>query len=456
MIRFLVAILFLFVSLFASDNETILKRANEYMQSKEQSDVFRAYNDYKNLYIRSTIENDLDLKAESLRGIVESGNILHIDVSNYAIELEKTKPQDKPKKSDKKQAVQIQPLHKLQSVKWDKEKLILKFDKPISNEQVEALTLHESAKRRYRYIFDINSAMMTSSHNISKHGIDAIKLAQYSPQSLRLVIENSSEIEVKWSFENVFVFIMFKPDVEKTTQTAAVKPSVEKAVDKDKIIVLDPGHGGDDPGAISNGYREKDIVFSVASELNKILKSRGYRVYMTRDSDVFVKLSQRTKFANDKNAHIFVSIHANAVDGKNKSDINGIESFFLSPSRSERAKRVAAKENSADISEMNIYGKDSYLNLLNHHNILASNKLAIDLQRGMLGAVNQKYKGVNDNGVKEGPFWVLVGAQMPSVLVEVGFLTNQTEANRLSDAGYRKALSYGLADGIERYFANCQ
>ncbi|MDX9756992.1 MAG: N-acetylmuramoyl-L-alanine amidase, partial [Sulfurimonas sp.] len=151
-----------------------------------------------------------------------------------------------------------------------------------------------------------------------------------------------------------------------------------------------------------------------------------------------------------------VSIHANAVEEKNANNIQGIECFFLSPSRSERAKNAAAAENSADMSDMNMYGKDSYLNLLNHHNILASNKLAIDLQRGMLGEVNKKYKDVNDNGVKEGPFWVLVGAQMPSVLVEVGFLSHPQEGKRLGEDPYRKTLAKGLADGIERYFANCK
>ena len=126
----------------------------------------------------------------------------------------------------------------------------------------------------------------------------------------------------------------------------------------------------------------------------------------------------------------------------------------MSPSRSSRAKRVAAKENSADLSDMNRYGKSSYLNLLNHRNILASNKLAIDLQRGMLGSLNKKYKKVKDGGVREGPFWVLVGAQMPSVLVEVGFMTHPRESSRLATSQYKKTMARGMADGIERYFAN--
>jgi len=224
-----------------------------------------------------------------------------------------------------------------------------------------------------------------------------------------------------------------------------------------KKIVIDPGHGGTDPGAIGhNGYREKIVVFTISQELIRILKSRGHTVYLTRNDDTFVKLSKRTEFANDKKADIFVSIHANAVPNGNAHEVHGIECYFLSPSRSERAKKAAAQENSADMSDMNIYGKDSYLNLLNHHNIVASNKLAIDLQRGMLGALNPKYKDVRDSGVKEGPFWVLVGAQMPSVLVEVGFLSHPKEATRLVDKEYVKTMAKGMADGIERYFVNNQ
>jgi N-acetylmuramoyl-L-alanine amidase len=219
--------------------------------------------------------------------------------------------------------------------------------------------------------------------------------------------------------------------------------------------VIDAGHGGKDPGAVGyKKHQEKVVVLRIAQKLKKLLVSRGYRVYMTRDTDKFIKLSRRTKYANEKNADIFVSIHANAVDKKTALKAQGIECYFLSPSRSKRAKRVAAKENVADLTEMNIYGKSSYLNLLNHRNILASNKLAIDLQRGMLGALNKKYKNVKDGGVREGPFWVLVGAQMPSVLIEVGFMTHPTEAKRLSTTKYRDTMARGMADGIERYFAN--
>ena len=196
------------------------------------------------------------------------------------------------------------------------------------------------------------------------------------------------------------------------------------------------------------------VVIGIAKRVKKILKARGYTVYMTRDDDTFVKLSQRTKFANRKGADIFISIHANAVGKKDADKVHGIECYFLSKSRTSRAKKVAAKENSSDMSDMNFYGKESFLNTLSSHNIVASNKLAIDLQRSILGTLKSHYKNIYDAGVREGPFWVLVGAQMPSVLVEVGFITHPMEAKRLVNQRYQQRLANGLANGVERYFQN--
>ncbi len=451
MIKLLLLSFLLFISLEASNSSEILKRANKYMQSNTQSDTFRAYNDYKNLYLRSAVDNDLDLKMKSLDGIVKSGNRLHIDVSRYTDEHKKLlskssyhKPEPKAMKKTKHiENVHIEPLHRLESISWKENLLLLTFNKPLNDKQIKYFTLHDKSKSKYRYVFDIKTSMLISSQSIKKAGIDRIKIAQFDPKTLRLVIENSSKLEIKQGID------------EKTLQINFVLKTLPVKRERDKVIVIDPGHGGKDPGAVGyRKYREKIVVFKIAKELSTLLKSRGYKVYMTRDSEKFVKLSQRTKYANEKKADIFISIHANAVDGKNAKNVHGIECYFLSPTRSERAKKVAAKENSADMSDMNMYGKNSYLNLLNHHNILASNKLAIDLQRGMLGELNKKYKNVKDGGVREGPFWVLVGAQMPSVLVEVGFISHPMEAKRLVDDNYRKTMAKGLADGIERYFAN--
>ncbi len=456
----LVVVLFIFVlSLHALSDAQIIKRANDFMKLSNKSNHFRAYNDYKNLYLRSIMSQDNKLRVISLKGIVNSGKKLHIDISSYRDELNNFKlihPQVKKKikqiKPDKKEkAILINSSHKLESINFQGNDLILKFDKKLKSKQVNYFTLYDPKKEKYKYVFDIHASMLIQSKTLRKDGIKRIKLAQFKPNTIRLVIQNNSKLKINFKKKAKLLIVQIKHQLKKKKE----KVLIPLRLNKNKIIVIDAGHGGKDPGAIGyKKYREKIVVFQVAKELKRILKSRGYKVYMTRDRDKYVKLSHRTKYANKKNADIFVSIHANAVAKKNAHKVQGIECYFLSKSKSSRAKKVAAKENSSDLSDMNFYGKQSFLNTLNSHNIVASNKLAIDLQRGMLGALKKSYKNVNDGGVREGPFWVLVGAQMPSVLVEIGFMTHPTEAKRLVSSKYQKKLAYGLANGIERYFLN--
>ena len=464
MLRSAFLLLAFVISLSAISDSEILKRADGFMKTSNKSDQFRAYNDYKNLYLRALMDEDDKLRLNALKGIVNSGKKLHIDVSQYSQELSKSKPKTsykapKPKanpKSKSKKKIKIKSSHKLKSVRWKNDRLVLRFDKKLRNNQINYFTLYDPKKKKYRYVFDIHASMLTESQNLRKDNIGRIKLAQFDPSTLRLVVENSTKLSVRFKIDNSQLLVNMK---HTSTDLSKVIPRDKivspKRLDRNKEVVIDSGHGGRDPGAVGHKrYREKIRVLQIARELKSILKSRGFKVHMTRDRDRFVKLSKRTKYANKKNADIFISIHANAVGKKNAKKVHGIECYFLSNSRSQRAKDVAAKENSADMSDMSFYGKQSFLNTLNSHNIVASNKLAIDLQRGMLASLKKSYKNVKDGGVREGPFWVLVGAQMPSVLVEVGFITHPTEARRLVNSKYQKKLALGLANGVERYFLN--
>ncbi len=148
-----------------------------------------------------------------------------------------------------------------------------------------------------------------------------------------------------------------------------------------------------------------------------------------------------------------MSLHANAAHKSRVKKARGIETFFLSPARSERAKRVAAKENKSDVRKMSGATKQVFLESLNRPRITASHKLSIDIQRNMLFSVRKQYKDVVDGGVREGPFWVLVGAQMPSVLIEIGYITHPVEGKRLFNKRYQKNLALGIANGIDSYFA---
>jgi len=185
-----------------------------------------------------------------------------------------------------------------------------------------------------------------------------------------------------------------------------------------------------------------------------VLKQRGYKVFYTRQKDIFINLRDRTSVANDKNADLFISLHANAAPNEAKKlSMKGLETFFLSPDRSERSKNVAALENQSDMEEMDFYSKEAFLNVFNREKIVLSNKAAIDIQSGMLKTVKKKYD-VDDGGVREAPFWVLVGATMPSVLIELGYISNPEESDKMFNPQYQRLLVDGMSDGIDNYFIN--
>ena len=208
MFRLLLLLLVFALSLSALSDKEIVKRANGFMKSSNKSNYFRAYNDYKNLYLRSIMLEDEKLKITALNGIVKSGKKLHIDVSQYSNELAALKPKSvyhkpikKPtiKKSTKGKKVKVTSSHKLKSVSFVNDELILAFDKELHTKQINYFTLYDPKKRQYRYVFDIHASMQSSSQTIRKKGIKRIKLAQYKPNTLRLVIEDNRRLKVKFS-----------------------------------------------------------------------------------------------------------------------------------------------------------------------------------------------------------------------------------------------------------------
>lgn len=319
-----------------------------------------------------------------------------------------------------------------------------------------------------RYVYDINAQLLGSAKVFDFQDNASIKIAQNSKDKVRLVISlpKSAKIDLdinkkrasfripnlKKQSDNVSIASLFDRRSTQNVESKINQSQKRTTTNKNKIIVVDPGHGGKDCGAIGiEKVCEKTIVLKVAKYLNDELKKRGYKVFMSRQKDVFIGLRQRTSFANNKNADLFISIHANAI-AENKAKFEGVESYFLSTARSERAKKVAALENKDDTEGMNYFSKQSFLNTLNTQRIVASNKLAIDIQYGMLQSLRGKYQQVIDGGVREGPFWVLVGALMPSVLLEVGYITHPKEGKRINQSAYQKALAIGIADGIDGYF----
>ncbi|WP_129074223.1 N-acetylmuramoyl-L-alanine amidase family protein [Helicobacter pylori] len=230
--------------------------------------------------------------------------------------------------------------------------------------------------------------------------------------------------------------------------------SIKTKRKKHKKIVLDAGHGGKDCGAMSaNLVCEKDIVLEVVKFLHKELKKRGYSVLLTRDKDIYIDLVARTELANKKSADLFISVHANSIPKRSTSNAHGIETYFLSTARSERARKVAEQENKDDVNLMDYFSRSLFLNSLNTQRLIVSNKLAIDVQYGMLQSVRKNYPDVVDGGVREGPFWVLAGALMPSILIEIGYNSHAIESKRIQSKPYQKILAKGIADGIDSFFS---
>lgn len=214
-----------------------------------------------------------------------------------------------------------------------------------------------------------------------------------------------------------------------------------------KRIVIDPGHGGKDPGAIGcSGTHEKKIVLSISKKVAKILRDKGYEVILTRNSDEYLQLEERTAIANTNRADLFVSIHANAARSK---QAHGIETYYLSLATDENSVRVAARENatsSRKMSDLQLILQD----LMTTSKVNESTLLAGYVQESMITQVGEQFK-VKDLGVKRAPFFVLIGAEMPCLLVETGFMSNPDEEKRLRSDTYQNHLAESIAAGVEKY-----
>ncbi len=212
-------------------------------------------------------------------------------------------------------------------------------------------------------------------------------------------------------------------------------------------IMIDAGHGGKDPGAQGlYGINEKDINLKFAKELGALLRKRGFKVLYTRTTDVFIPLEKRTALANKNKADLFVSIHCNAHSDQRSS---GIETYSLNLASSKRAVGVAARENSVDprkISDLQFILTDLMLN----SKMRESRDLASSVQNQTVKNIRNKYS-IHDRGIQEAPFYVLMGAKMPSILVELGYITNPEDAKHLKSSAYMRRLTEGLADGIGAY-----
>lgn len=284
--------------------------------------------------------------------------------------------------------------------------------------------------------------------DISKDG-SAAKMASIHP--VQEPVKTSGEDEVKKGTarpENGFKKV---PKWSKSQMSDDVPSIAAQLSLKVSRIVVDAGHGGKDPGAKGpGGLQEKDFTLVIAKALARRLRLEGFDVYLTRDSDVFLTLEERTAFANKKRADLFISIHINASDD---SSAQGIETYFLNLTTDSSAIEVAARENattSKSISDLQLIINDLMLN----SKINESCRFANCVQKSIISSVLATDYTGKDFGVKQAPFYVLLGAQMPAILCELGFITNNADSSLLQSDAYQATLIDGIAKGINKYIMN--
>ncbi|MCB4760045.1 MAG: N-acetylmuramoyl-L-alanine amidase [Sulfurovum sp.] len=363
----------------------------------------------------------------------------------------------------------------LEKAELKKRELQLHFNGSYDKGKIRHFTL----KHPYREVFDIPNARLKHSHigkNLISPHCYSIRISQYKKNTVRITLETGKKYNCK-PYRSFFAYNVYhiplpsfrvkhkthKRKKEKKKKRTSISktytihtPKYIYTKGKKELIVIDAGHGGHDVGAVSGEKCEKDLVLQIARRVERQLKKHGYRVYMTRRIDKFLKLRQRTHIADKKNARIFVSIHANSVPRNKRNKIHGIETFYLQKTRDAKSQRIAARENRAVLKGAGTSLSKRVIidSVLNGPKIIESNKLAIDVQQRILANLRAHYKGINDGGVRHAPFWVLVGASRPSILVEVGYLSHPRERARLFTSEYQELIAKGISEGIQRYLNN--
>lgn len=288
-----------------------------------------------------------------------------------------------------------------------------------------------------------------------------VRVGQFAPGVVRVVLDlRSASSHRAFLLPDPYRLVVDINAGANGKGTAALeKPQALPPAPKPKVpapglrkIVLDPGHGGKDPGAIGvGGLAEKDIVLSLAKKLAKKLKQEmGLEVVLTRQDDTFIALEDRTAIANAEEADLFVSLHVNA---SSNSNLRGIETYYLDNTNDEASILLAARENGTsrrDISDLQFILSD----LAQNSKLEDSITLAHRIHSSLASHLGQSYGDVKDLGVKQALFYVLVGARMPSVLLEVLFITNKHDGRALVRKAYQDAIVEGLFQGIKKYHEN--
>ncbi len=392
-------------------------------------------------------------------------------------------------KSKTKKAVQVSPLVAVPDMRpqsvvkelrsWsnpDYTRIAVTLDRDAQFEY-HRLGQDQDAKLPSRLYLDIRGARLSPEVKdipIADGLLKVARIAQYRQDIVRVVLDMESIRDYKvFTFSDPFrILIDVRGDrrVEISALKEKIEPSLplpvaipkepapEKkaavsAIGKIRRVVVDPGHGGHDPGAVgAAGTREKDVVLSIGLKLAKRLREElGLDVVMTRSTDVFLELQERTAIANQVGADLFLSIHANASPNRSTT---GIETYYLSLAKTEKAAQLAAKENGTSLEKVSVL-QAVLFDLMVNYKINDSAHLAEVIQKDLHRKVDSRWPA-KSLGVKQGPFYVLVGATMPSILVETAFLSNEKEEQRLNDLQYHEVTAEGILEGVRTYISGAK
>jgi len=310
---------------------------------------------------------------------------------------------------------------------------------------------------------------------IQNSPVSKIRAGRFDQNKIRIVLDLTAEVDYKaFSLENPQRIVIdvrnssFAPHQQSavpllglddsiahilrdvpTSDTATLHVPQQSGGQGIRLIVVDAGHGGKDPGALGRGKtREKDVTLQMAKRLAAALRrSLGCKVLLTREDDRYLPLKDRTAYANQVGADLFISLHANASTNRNAY---GLETYYLNLSKNNQAAEVAARENGTSLEDVSNL-EAILFDLMANSKINESSRLAAEIQQALVQHLEPSYAPLKNLGVKQGPFHVLLGATMPSVLVETAFISNHREEKRLNDAGYQKRVADAIVLGVKKY-----
>jgi len=334
----------------------------------------------------------------------------------------------------------------------DYTRVVVEFDRPVQTEGLQRLAADPGADRPERLYLDLEGIWVGRSYSegvaVGDGLLQAIRLGQNTLRRVRLVIDlerySHHRVLTLAHPHRIVVDVYGKRGGAEAEIGAAGLPAGLRPI---RTVVVDPGHGGRDPGAIGIGrLQEKKVTLRVAKALGRALEGYGFQVVYTRQDDRTLTLEERTAFAESAEGDLFISVHANAAP---RRSVHGVETYYLDQNHERHALNLAARENGIPRGQVNVL-QETLAKLHMEELSPRSHQLAQAVQKRLVTGLPRKLRP-EDLGVKKGPFYVLFLSNMPAILVEVGFLTNKSEAKRLRDTDYLDRLGAQLAAGVNAY-----